>query len=201
MRHSVSLVVTEYLTRILFSTPWFKDIVIKKIFSCFVDFSKAFDTIPRDLLLKKIFDYGITGTFFNNIKSSMGSNDYKVLLPLTAANIDNTLPRDRRNQNKTSCPEAGRNLRPRKLRPRKSWDHGNWDHSETTEILRPRKFGNHGNKTSEEFGKQNLLKPTEITPRAMEHRTGCLRLARVINKTCATSYEPRLPYDDEIHLV
>lgn len=41
----------------------------EKIFSCFVDFSKAFDTIPRDLLLKKIFDYGVTGKFFNNIKS------------------------------------------------------------------------------------------------------------------------------------
>ena len=46
----------------------------RKIFSCFVDFSKAFDTIPRDLLFKKLLDYGINGKFFNNIKT-MYSND------------------------------------------------------------------------------------------------------------------------------
>ena len=46
----------------------------RKIFSCFVDFSKAFDTIPRDLLFEKLLGYGITGKFFNNIKS-MYTND------------------------------------------------------------------------------------------------------------------------------
>lgn len=46
----------------------------RKIFSCFVDFSKAFDTIPRDLLFKKLLDYGINGKFFNNIKT-MYTND------------------------------------------------------------------------------------------------------------------------------
>ena len=40
----------------------------KRIFSCFVDFSKAFDTIPRDLLLRKLLDNNINGIFFNNIK-------------------------------------------------------------------------------------------------------------------------------------
>ena len=39
-----------------------------KIYSCFVDFSKAFDTIPRDILLTKLRNYGITGKFFNIIK-------------------------------------------------------------------------------------------------------------------------------------
>ena len=39
-----------------------------KIFSCFVDFSKAFDTIPRDILFKKLYNYGIRGKFFNIIK-------------------------------------------------------------------------------------------------------------------------------------
>ena len=41
----------------------------KKLFSCFVDFRKAFDRVPRDLLLKKLLNYGITGKFFNIIRS------------------------------------------------------------------------------------------------------------------------------------
>ena len=39
-----------------------------KIFSCFVDFKKAFDSVPRDLLLMKILGMGITGKFFNVIR-------------------------------------------------------------------------------------------------------------------------------------
>ena len=46
----------------------------EKIFSCFVDFSKAFDTIPRDLLFRKLLGYGINGKFFNNLKT-LYSND------------------------------------------------------------------------------------------------------------------------------
>ena len=41
----------------------------KKIFACFVDFKKAFDTIPRDLLFTKLLDHGITGKFFNILKT------------------------------------------------------------------------------------------------------------------------------------
>ena len=40
-----------------------------KIFSCFVDFVKAFDTVPRDILLKKLLSHGINGRFFNVIKN------------------------------------------------------------------------------------------------------------------------------------
>ena len=40
-----------------------------KIFSCFVDFAKAFDTVPRDILLKKLLSHGISGRFFNAIKN------------------------------------------------------------------------------------------------------------------------------------
>ena len=40
-----------------------------KIFSCFIDFSKAFDTIPRDILLNKLLSHGIKGRFFNIIKN------------------------------------------------------------------------------------------------------------------------------------
>ena len=41
----------------------------EKIYSCFVDFSKAFDTIPRDLLFRKLLNYGINGKFFNSLKT------------------------------------------------------------------------------------------------------------------------------------
>ena len=40
-----------------------------KIYSCFIDFAKAFDTVPRDILLKKLLSYGIKGRFFNIIKT------------------------------------------------------------------------------------------------------------------------------------
>ena len=39
-----------------------------KLFSCFVDFSKAFDTIPKNILFKKLYNYGIRGHVFNIIK-------------------------------------------------------------------------------------------------------------------------------------
>ena len=40
-----------------------------RIYSCFIDFSKAFGTIPRDTLLRKLLDLGIDGNFFNIIKN------------------------------------------------------------------------------------------------------------------------------------
>ena len=47
----------------------------RKIYSCFVDFKKAFDSIPRDLLLEKLLKLGVNGKFFNVIKS-MYNNDF-----------------------------------------------------------------------------------------------------------------------------
>ncbi len=41
----------------------------EKIFSCFVDFSKAFDSIPRDKLLSKLKNFGVCGKFFNILKT------------------------------------------------------------------------------------------------------------------------------------
>ena len=41
-----------------------------KIFSCFVDFRKAFDSVPRDVLLRKILNMGITGKFFKDGQNS-----------------------------------------------------------------------------------------------------------------------------------
>jgi hypothetical protein len=39
-----------------------------KIYGCFVDFSKAFDSIPRDRMFKKLLDIGVTGKFYDLIK-------------------------------------------------------------------------------------------------------------------------------------
>ena len=39
-----------------------------RIYSCFVDFRKAFDSVPRDILLRKVLDLGITGKFFNILR-------------------------------------------------------------------------------------------------------------------------------------
>ena len=41
----------------------------KKIFGCFVDFSKAFDSVPRNLLLEKLRKHNITGKIFDIIKT------------------------------------------------------------------------------------------------------------------------------------
>ena len=39
-----------------------------KLFGCFVDFSKAFDSIPRKNLLRKLLECGITGKVFDSTK-------------------------------------------------------------------------------------------------------------------------------------
>ena len=46
----------------------------RKIYSCFIDLSKAFDTIPRDILLLKLRDVGITGKVFNIIRNIYSSD-------------------------------------------------------------------------------------------------------------------------------
>ena len=38
------------------------------MYGCFVDFSKAFDSIPRDRMFQKLLDIGITGKFYDIIK-------------------------------------------------------------------------------------------------------------------------------------
>ena len=38
----------------------------RKLFACFVDFEKAFDSLHRKLPFDKRLTHGITGTFLNN---------------------------------------------------------------------------------------------------------------------------------------
>ena len=40
----------------------------KRVFSCFIDYQKAFDTISREALLYKLHEQGIRGKFFNCLK-------------------------------------------------------------------------------------------------------------------------------------
>ena len=39
------------------------------IYACFVDFKKAFDSIPRHILFEKLLSHNITGKFYNCIKN------------------------------------------------------------------------------------------------------------------------------------
>jgi hypothetical protein len=41
----------------------------KKVYACFIDFKKAFDTINRDVLFYKLFQYNIKGPFFDIIQN------------------------------------------------------------------------------------------------------------------------------------
>ena len=41
----------------------------KKLYGCFVDFSKAFDSVPRDILLNKLKSCGINGKIYEIIKT------------------------------------------------------------------------------------------------------------------------------------
>ena len=40
----------------------------KRLYGCFVDFSKAFDSVPRNILLEKLKTHGINGKIFNIIQ-------------------------------------------------------------------------------------------------------------------------------------
>ena len=41
----------------------------KKLYGCFVDFSKAFDTVPRDILMSKLQSVGVNGKILEIIKT------------------------------------------------------------------------------------------------------------------------------------
>ena len=41
----------------------------KYIYACFVDFKKAFDSIPRHILFQKLLKHNVTGKFYSSIKN------------------------------------------------------------------------------------------------------------------------------------
>ena len=66
---------TDLLTLMVFSDVVYF-IINKPIFACFVDFSKAFDTVNRNALFYKMQKTGITGKIFELIKSMYSSTFY-----------------------------------------------------------------------------------------------------------------------------
>ena len=51
-----------------------------KFYSCFVDFEKAFDRVPRDILLQKLKKLGLGGKIFNVIKSMYSGDSARIKL-------------------------------------------------------------------------------------------------------------------------
>ena len=64
----------------------------QKLYSCFVDLSKAFDTIPRELLFQKLLTYGITGKFFNILKNMYVNDKCKIKV---GNNLSETIKTDK----------------------------------------------------------------------------------------------------------
>jgi hypothetical protein len=52
----------------------------KRLYSCFVDYAKAFDTVCREALLYKLWKIGIQGKFFNCLKHMYTNSSAKVKL-------------------------------------------------------------------------------------------------------------------------
>ena len=50
----------------------------KKLYGCFVDFSKAFDTISREKLFEKLLKHGINGNFYNVLKNIYFNDETRI---------------------------------------------------------------------------------------------------------------------------
>jgi hypothetical protein len=53
----------------------------KKVYCCFVDFRKAFDTVPRYLLWQVLDEMGIVGRFMQCLKSMYSQDNIRVMHP------------------------------------------------------------------------------------------------------------------------
>ena len=59
----------------------------RRLYTCFVDFSKAFDCIPRDILFERLKTKGITGKVFNLIKNIYMHEKCQVKVGQTLSNV------------------------------------------------------------------------------------------------------------------
>ena len=50
------------------------------LFLCFLDFIKAFDKVPREILFKKLYEFGIRGKMFRVIRDLYTDNRARVLI-------------------------------------------------------------------------------------------------------------------------
>jgi hypothetical protein len=53
----------------------------KKVYCCFVDFRKAFDTMPRDLLWQMLVEMGIVGRFMQCLQSMYNQDSVRIMHP------------------------------------------------------------------------------------------------------------------------
>jgi hypothetical protein len=53
----------------------------KKVYCCFVDFRKAFDTVPRDLLWQVLAEMGILGRFMQCVQNMYSQDSVRVMHP------------------------------------------------------------------------------------------------------------------------
>ncbi len=51
-----------------------------KLYAVFIDFKKAYDTVDRSKLFRRLQDIGIDGIFFKNIKAMYENISYKIKL-------------------------------------------------------------------------------------------------------------------------
>ena len=52
----------------------------KKLYAVFIDFKKAYDTVDRGKLFKRLQDIGINGTFLKNVKAMYETISCKIKL-------------------------------------------------------------------------------------------------------------------------
>jgi hypothetical protein len=57
----------------------------KKVYCCFVDFRKTFDTVPRDLLWQVLAEMGIVGRFMQCLQSMYSQDIVRVMHPTERA--------------------------------------------------------------------------------------------------------------------
>jgi hypothetical protein len=53
----------------------------EKVYCCFVDFRKAFDIVPRDLLWQVLVEMGIVGRFMQCLQSMYSQDNVRVMHP------------------------------------------------------------------------------------------------------------------------